>query len=220
MQIVKCGFKEIEVAYPAASDTDFSFVRMLIDKKMGVEEGVWMQVGVRPLGIRRSSSTTALTDATSHSQVLSPAREDLIRRTFEAVRGYPRVIFHMYNATSPCFRSVVFNNDKPQTVDLALRHVKIVRDLVNESIARGDGTEWQFEYSPETFSQTEEDFAYEICNKVQDTWFAGIQDRSKEHPIIFNLPATVEISTPNHYADQVSELVAPGQSGPPQLPSS
>lgn len=109
----------------------------------------------------------------------------------------------MYNATSPCFRSVVFNNDKPQTVDLAVRHVKLIRELVNESIARGDGTEWQFEYSPETFSQTEEDFAYDICNQVQDCWFEG-KDRSKEHPIIFNLPATVEISTPNHYADQVS----------------
>jgi len=175
--LVKCGFKEIEVAYPAASDTDFSFVRMLVDKKMGEEEGVWLQV-------------------------LSPAREDLIRRTFEAVRGAKRVIFHMYNATSPCFRSVVFNNDQPQTVALALKHVAIVRELVNESIARGDGTEWQFEYSPETFSQTEEEFAYQICNQVQDCWFEG-KDRSKEHPIIFNLPATVEISTPNHYADQI-----------------
>lgn len=111
----------------------------------------------------------------------------------------------MYNATSPCFRSVVFNNDKPQTVDLALRHVKIIRQLVDESIARGDGTDWQFEYSPETFSQTEEEFAYEICNKVSDTWFDG-KDRSNMHPIIFNLPATVEISTPNHYADQVRML--------------
>lgn len=139
----------------------------------------------------------------TYIQVLSPAREDLIRRTFEAVKGYPRVIFHMYNATSPCFRSVVFNNDKPQTVDLALRHVKIIRELVAESIANGEGTEWQFEYSPETFSQTEEDFAYDICNQVADCWFEG-KDRTKEHPIIFNLPATVEISTPNHYADQVS----------------
>lgn len=138
----------------------------------------------------------------ARTQVLSPAREDLIRRTFEAVKGYPRVIFHMYNATSPCFRSVVFNNDKPQTVDLALRHVKIIRELVAESIANNEGTEWQFEYSPETFSQTEEDFAYDICNQVADCWFEG-KDRSKEHPIIFNLPATVEISTPNHYADQV-----------------
>ncbi|KAL7007314.1 hypothetical protein EMMF5_003153 [Cystobasidiomycetes sp. EMM_F5] len=175
--LVKCGYKEIEVSYPAASDTDFNFTRMLIDRKLGVAEGVWLQV-------------------------LSPAREDLIRRTFEAVRGAPRVIFHMYNATSPCFRSVVFNNDKPQTVDLALRHVKLIRELVDESIARGDGTEWQFEYSPETFSQTEEDFAYHICNQVQDMWFAD-KDRSKMHPIIFNLPATVEISTPNHYADQI-----------------
>jgi 2-isopropylmalate synthase len=111
----------------------------------------------------------------------------------------------MYNATSPCFRSVVFNNDKPQTVDLALKHVKIIRELVAESIANNEGTEWQFEYSPETFSQTEEDFAYDICNQVTDCWFEG-KDRSKEHPIIFNLPATVEISTPNHYADQVGVL--------------
>jgi isopropylmalate/homocitrate/citramalate synthase len=140
------------------------------------------------------------------SQVLSPAREDLIRRTFESVRRAKRVIFHMYNATSPLFRSVVFNNSKEQTVDLAVRHIKIIRQLVDEATKR-DGTDFQLEYSPETFTQTEPDFAVEICNAVQDVWFEG-RDRSKEHPIIFNLPATVEVATPNNYADQVSQTSA------------
>lgn len=135
-------------------------------------------------------------------QVLSQSREDLIRRTFASVRNAPKVIFHLYNATSPPFRRIVFNNTKQQTIDLAVKHVKLVRTLADEARARGDITDWQFEYSPETFTQTESDFAVEICNAVQDCWFEG-KDRSKEHPIIFNLPATVEVAGPNHYADQV-----------------
>lgn len=176
-QLVQCGFKEIEVAFPAASDTDFNFVRGLVEQKLGEEEGVWLQV-------------------------LTQSREDLIRRTMASVRDAPRVIFHMYNATSPLFRKVVFNNSKQQTIDLAVKHTNLVRDLINEAIARGDRTDWQFEYSPETFTQTEPEFAVEICNAVQEAWFKG-KDRSKEHPIIFNLPATVEVAGPNVYADQV-----------------
>ncbi|KEI36275.1 uncharacterized protein L969DRAFT_80472 [Mixia osmundae IAM 14324] len=180
--LVKVGFKEVEVAYPAASETDFGFVRSIIEKKLGEKEGVWLQV-------------------------LSPAREDLIHRTFQSVKGAKRAIFHMYNATSPLFRSVVFNNDKQATIDLATRHVTYLRSLVDadeaESRQKGvQGTDWQFEYSPETFTQTEEDFAVEICNAVQAEWYKG-RDRSKMNPIIFNLPATVEVATPNHYADQI-----------------
>ena len=109
----------------------------------------------------------------------------------------------MYNAAAPIFRDQVFGNTKAETIDLAVKHIKVIRTLVNEAIARGDKTEWQLEYSPEAFSQTEPDFAVEICNAVQDAWFAG-KNKKEENPIIFNLPATVEVATPNHYADQVS----------------
>lgn len=109
----------------------------------------------------------------------------------------------MYNATAPLFRDQVFQNTKQQTIDLAVKHVKIVRAQVDAAIARGDRTEWQMEYSPEAFSQTEPEFAVEICNAVQDAWFAG-KNKKNERPIIFNCPATVEVATPNNYADQVS----------------
>lgn len=112
----------------------------------------------------------------------------------------------MYNATAPIFRDQVFNNTKEQTIELAVKHVKLVRQLVDEAIARGDKTQWQLEYSPEAFSQTEPEFAVQICNAVQDAWFAG-KDKHKERPLIFNLPATVEVATPNNYADQVSPVL-------------
>jgi 2-isopropylmalate synthase len=114
----------------------------------------------------------------------------------------------MYNAAAPVFRDQVFGNSKEQTIALAVKHVKLVRQLIDEAIARGDRTQWQFEYSPEAFSQTEPDFAVELCNAVQEAWFNG-KDKSKERPIIFNLPATVEVATPNNYADQVSQLFLP-----------
>lgn len=142
-------------------------------------------------------------DFSSSLQVLSPARESLIRRTIESLKDARNVIFHMYNAAAPVFRDQVFGNSKEQTIALAVKHVKLVRELIDEAIARGDRTQWQFEYSPEAFSQTEPDFAVELCNAVQEAWFNG-KDKSKERPIIFNLPATVEVATPNNYADQVS----------------
>ena len=105
----------------------------------------------------------------------------------------------MYNATSPLFREVVFHNSKEETVELAVRHTKVVRQLVDEYSLRY-GTEFKYEYSPETFTQTEPEFAVQICEAVKAAWGkAGHADRR----IIFNLPATVEIATPNHYADQV-----------------
>ena len=135
-------------------------------------------------------------------QVLSPAREELIRRTIASLKDAKKAIFHMYNAAAPMFREQVFQNTKEQTVALAVKHVTLVRQLVDEAVARGDRTEWQFEYSPEAFTQTEPEFAVEICNAVQAAWFAG-KDKFKENKIIFNLPATVEVATPNNYADQI-----------------
>lgn len=136
-------------------------------------------------------------------QVLTPAREDLIRRTIDSVAGTKHAILHMYNATSPTFRSVVFRNTKEQTIELAVKHTKIVKQLTEECTAKY-GTKFKYEYSPETFSQTEPEFAVEICEAVKAAWGkSGIgEDR-----IIFNLPTTVEISPPNHYADQVRNLI-------------
>jgi len=172
--LVKCGFKEIEVAFPSASDTDFGFVRRIIEEGL-IPDDVYIQV-------------------------LSPAREELIRRTFEAVKGAKNVIFHMYNAASPLFREVVFNNDQARTVDLAVRHTKLVRDLMEHySKPENGGTNFRYEYSPETFSQTEPDFAIQLCDAVREAW--GLA--SPGNKIIFNLPNTVEMSPPNHYADLI-----------------
>ena len=130
---------------------------------------------------------------------MTPVREDLIRRTFVPIEDAKKVIILMYNATSPLSRNVVFGNSKEKTVELATTHTKIVRQLVDEYSAKY-GTQFKYEYSPETFTQTEPEFAVEICEAVKRTWGkAG----PGEDRIIFNLPATVEIAPPNHYADQV-----------------
>lgn len=133
------------------------------------------------------------------TQVLTPARADLIRRTVESVAGAKQAIIHMYNATSPMFREVVFGNTKEQTITLAVEHTKLIRQLTEEATAKY-GTIFKYEYSPETFTQTELDFAVEICEAVKTAW--GKAGEGDER-IIFNLPATVEIATPNHYADQI-----------------
>ena len=162
------GFKEIEVAFPSASQTDFQFVRDLIEEKL-IPDDVWIQVLVQ-------------------------AREDLIVRTFEAVKGAKQVIVHFYNATSPLFRDVVFKNDKAATVDMAVKAATLVRDL-----SKGQPeTQWRFEYSPENFSATELPFAVEICDAVVSVW-----NPTPANKVILNLPATVEVSTPNVYADQI-----------------
>ncbi|KAG6844927.1 hypothetical protein H0H87_002411 [Tephrocybe sp. NHM501043] len=169
-QLVKCGVKQIEVAYPAASDTDFNFVRGLIENKE-VPDDVWLQV-------------------------LTPAREDLIKRSIDSVAGAKRAILHMYNATSPTFRDVVFRNTKEQTLDLAVKHTKIVRQLTEECTAKY-GTQFIYEYSPETFTQTEPDFALEVCEAVKAAWGkAGLGDER----IIFNLPSTIE-----NFCNKISE---------------
>ncbi|OCF34539.1 2-isopropylmalate synthase [Kwoniella heveanensis BCC8398] len=178
--LVQIGFKEIEVSYPAASDSDFAFCQDL-QHKNEVPDDVWIQV-------------------------LTPARADLIKRTFEAVAGLKHVIIHMYNATSCLFREVVFNNDQAETIKLAVEHTKLVRELA-EQYAASHGTSFRFEYSPETFSQTETPYAVEVCENVKKTWLGGSKsvwgDGRHEERIIFNLPATVEVSTPNCFADQV-----------------
>jgi 2-isopropylmalate synthase len=166
--LVDIGFKEIEVAFPSASQTDFDFVRYLIEHQL-IPEDVTIQV-------------------------LTQAREGLIRRTFESLQGAKRAIVHLYNATSPVFRRTVFNLDRQGTIDLAVSAAKLFVELA----ASQPDTEWYFQYSPETFTATELDFAKEICDAVLDIW-----QPTPEHKAIINLPATVEVATPNIFADQV-----------------
>ncbi|MFN2287710.1 MAG: 2-isopropylmalate synthase [Chromatocurvus sp.] len=167
-QLVKIGFKEIEVGFPSASSHDYNFVRDLIDND------------------RIPSDVTI--------QVLTPAREDLIEKTFAALEGARRAIVHVYNSTSTVQRERVFALDRDGIVDIARRGATLVRDCA----ARYPDTEWVFEYSPESFTGTELDFAVQVCDAVTDVW-----EPTPEHPVIINLPATVEMSTPNIYADQI-----------------
>ncbi|WP_222834352.1 2-isopropylmalate synthase [Pseudomonas sp. SC3(2021)] len=166
--LVQVGVKEIEASFPAASQTDFDFVRTLI------EEG------------HIPDDTTI--------QVLTQGREDLIERTFESLRGAKKAIVHLYNATSPSFRRIVFNQDKDGIKAIAVNAAKL---FVKYAAMQPD-TEWTFEYSPETFSATELEFAKEVCDAVIEVW-----DPTPEHKMILNLPATVECATPNVYADQI-----------------
>lgn len=166
--LVRIGFKEIEVAFPSASQTDFDFVRHLIETQQ-IPEDVTIQV-------------------------LTPARPELIHRTFESLRGVKRAIVHLYNATSPIFRQVVFNLDRMGTVEMAVSAAKLMQQLATSQ----PDTRWTFQYSPETFTATELDFAKEICEAVLDVW-----QPTPDHKAIINLPATVEVSTPNVFADQV-----------------
>ncbi|KFX78354.1 2-isopropylmalate synthase [Ralstonia solanacearum] len=166
--LVQIGFKEIEAAFPAASQTDFDFVRELIE------------------GGHIPDDVTI--------EVLTQAREDLIRRTMESLRGAKRAIIHVYNATSPVFRRTVFNTDREGVKRIAVQSAKLIREIA-ESMPE---TQWTYQYSPEVFSGTELDFALEVCNAVTEVW-----DPTPAHKIIFNLPATVEMATPNVYADQI-----------------
>lgn len=170
--LVEMGYKEIEVSFPSASQTDFDFTRRLIETPGTVPDDVYLQV-------------------------LSPCREDLIRRTVESLRGAKKGLIHIYLATSECFRRIVFNHSPEEALDLAVRCTKLVRSLTKDDPTQ-TATEWAFEFSPETFSDTEPDFALKVCEAVKAAW-----EPSVENPIIFNLPATVEMSTPNVYADQI-----------------
>jgi 2-isopropylmalate synthase len=170
--LCQLGYKEIEVSFPSASQTDFDFTRRLIETPGAVPDDVYLQV-------------------------LSPCREDLIRRTVESVKGAKNAIIHIYLATSECFRRVVFGFTEEESIELATRCAKLVRSITKDDPSQS-GTNWQFEFSPETFSDTGLDFAVRICESVKEAW-----EPSTENPIIFNLPATVEMSTPNVYADQI-----------------
>jgi len=168
LQLVKIGLKEIEVGFPSASQTDFDFVRKLIEDGL-VPDDVTIQV-------------------------LTQSREELIRRTFESLRGAKRAIVHLYNPTAPLFRRVVYGKDKAGIVEIAVQGAQ----WFAECAAEQPGTEWRYEYSPETFTMTELPFAKEICEAVMDVW-----QPTPARPVILNLPATVEVSTPNIYADQI-----------------
>jgi len=166
--LLKLGFKEIEVGFPSASGHDFAFVRDLIDNG------------------RIPADVTV--------QVLTQAREDLIRRTFEALEGVPRAIVHVYNSTSTVQREQVFGLDREGIKAIAVNGAR----LVQEQAARYPQTEWTFQYSPESFTGTELDYAVEVCDAVTDVW-----QPTPARKCIINLPATVEMSTPNVYADQI-----------------
>lgn len=166
--LVAVGVKEIEASFPSASQTDFDFVRTLI------EDG------------HIPDDTTI--------QVLTQAREDLIARTFESLRGAKKAIVHLYNATCPAFRRIVFNQDKEGVKAIAVSAAQ----LFVKYAAQQPDTEWTFQYSPETFSATELEFAKEVCDAVIEVW-----NPTPAKKIILNLPATVEVATPNVYADQI-----------------
>lgn len=165
--LVKLGFKEIEVGFPAASQIEYDFLRTLVDRKL-IPDDVEVQVLVQ-------------------------CREHLIKRTFEALKGIKKAIVHIYNSTSTLQRDVVFHKDMDEIKDIAIVGTKMVQRYAAEC-----DTKIRLEYSPESFTGTELDFALDICTAVQETWGA-----TKENPIIINLPSTVEMNTPNVYADQI-----------------
>ncbi len=167
-QLIKIGFKEIEVGFPAASSHDYDFVRNLIEEDR-IPEDVTIQV-------------------------LTQAREDLIAKTFAALKGVRRAIVHVYNSTSTIQRDQVFGLDRAGIMDIAVKGAKLVQAHADKN----PETQWVFEYSPESFTQTELDFAVETVDAVTAVW-----KPTPANPVIINLPATVEVSTPNVYADQI-----------------
>ena len=169
--LVDIGFKEIEVGFPSASETEYEILRTLIE------------------GHHIPDDVTI--------QVLVQARPELIKKTFEAVKGAKNVIVHFYNSTSTLQRKVVFKEDMPGIIKIAVEGAKLIRQLTEEAIA-SSGMNIRYEYSPESFTGTEIDFAIEICESVMETLGA-----TNKNPIILNLPSTVEMSTPNTYADQI-----------------
>lgn len=170
--LVKLGYKEIEIAFPASGDTDFNFARKLVTTPGVVPDDVWLQV-------------------------LSPCRKELIRRTVDSLKGAKKAILHLYLATSPCFQQIVFGMNNQECKDLAVECTKYARSITKDDPNSGV-EEWAYEFSPETFSDSDPEFVVEICEAVKAAW-----EPSKERPIIFNLPATVEMATPNVYADQI-----------------
>ncbi len=172
-QLVAMGFKEIEVGFPAASQTDFDFVRQLIEEDL-IPDDVTIQV-------------------------LTQARADLIERTFESIVGAKKSIVHLYNSTSTTQRRVVFRLDRAGIVDIAVKGAELCRDFRAQA---ADPESIRFEYSPESYTGTEPEFAIEVCEAVMD-----VLEPSPDNPLILNLPATVEMSTPNLYADMVERFL-------------
>jgi 2-isopropylmalate synthase len=166
--LTNIGFKEIEVGFPSASQVEFDFTRKLIEDSM-IPNGVTIQV-------------------------LTQAREHLIKKTFASLRGAKEAIVHLYNSTSTIQRRVVFKMNRQEIIDLGVKGAR----LIKEEAAKYPETKFRYEYSPESFTGTELDFALEICEAVMDVW-----EPTAENPVIINLPATVEMSTPNIYADQI-----------------
>jgi 2-isopropylmalate synthase len=166
--LVKMGFTEIEVGFPSASQPDFDFVRLLIEEDL-IPENVWIQVLVQ-------------------------CRPELIRRTYEALQGAPRAIVHFYNSTSVLQRRVVFNADKADIIRIATEAAALCRSLESSCA----GTDFRYEYSPESYTGTENEYAVEVCDAVMD-----VIQPTPDWPIVLNLPATVEMSTPNLYADRI-----------------
>lgn len=166
--LVEIGFKEIEVGFPSASDTEFNFIRRLVDEKR-IPEDVTLQVLVQ-------------------------AREHLIRRTFESLEGVSKAIVHLYNSTSPLQRRVTFNKTKDEIKAIAVEGTRLVKSLVSSI----PDTQVRLQYSPESFSDTEVDYALEVCEAVMDVW-----QPTEDAKVILNLPATVEVATPNVHADQI-----------------
>lgn len=165
--LVDVGFKEIEVGFPAASETEYEFCRTLIERNL-IPDDVTIQV-------------------------LTQAREHIIKKTFEAIEGAKNVIVHLYNSTSVAQREQVFKKDKEHIIQIAVEGAELLQKLMEEN-----GGKYRFEYSPESFTGTEMDFALEICNAVLDVW-----KPKKELPAIINLPATVSHSLPHVYASQI-----------------
>ncbi|KAF6006289.1 2-isopropylmalate synthase (Alpha-isopropylmalate synthase) (Alpha-IPM synthetase) [Brettanomyces bruxellensis] len=168
-KLIEIGLKEIEVAFPSASQTDFDFTRYAV--------------------------THAPDDVSI--QVLVQSREHLIRRTIDSLKDAKKAIVHTYMATSDLFRNVVFGMSRQDQLKMAVKTAKFVRSLTKDDPSK-NMTHWSYEFSPECFSSTPTEYAVEICKAVKDAW-----EPSKENPIIFNLPATIEMSTPNVYADQI-----------------
>src|SRR2546426_3343036 len=166
--LVTCGFKEIEVGFPSASNTEFTFNRRLIEENRAPDD-VWLQVLVQ-------------------------AREDLIERTVESLVGAKKAIIHLYNSTSPAQRRVVFGKSKKEIVEVAVRGAQWIKDR----LPKLKDTEVMLQYSPESFSMTEVEFAWEISEAVMDVW-----QPAPQHKMILNLPDTVEVAMPNVYADQI-----------------
>lgn len=172
--LVQLGYKEIEVSYPSASQTEFDFTRYLATTPGLVPDDVWIQV-------------------------MAPCREELIRKTVEAARGLKKVIVHLHVSTSECFRRIVFNKTEEQMIDLVGRCTRLLRELTKDSpdpeLAK---TEWIYEFTPENFQDTSLDYAVTVCQAAKAAW-----EPTETHRIIFNLPSTVEVAMPNVFADQI-----------------